>query len=461
MDFQRSQSVDVVTREVIENVKTANVVDVLRFTPGNHHLNSRTTVYDYSKGDVDKNTMNVFYDNQNNPAYLESVFINNNGITIKGVEEVLVNKDLKQGYRWNNLEGKSAQRYDDAADKYLDIEFTPNWKPMFHYDPIDPSAIQPMNKTLWHQKVQDIFSLGEINRPVSDNVFGGKAEVVYSKSRVKDMRIGETRLYDKRGTLREYIYNEYYSDDWVYEEITYYDCDGQILYFESTLYDDWDYEIEMVDVAYKNGKPVAGLRDVDDVDASFRQYYNPDTGEFEYVNMWNWDYAAYQWVIGMANADEPCDDFEYNDFFAGPSLISEDSYERFNTIGVDLTYTRYLNPKIGLVGDIGITFGSQNNIDYTKLNLFAGITWLPCSKMGRDDKLCFSLQALVGVISITDKYNQSKNTSSDLGGYLGAGLDYDLNKKWGVQGKAGWNPVFGDGNTANNYRAALGLRYSF
>ena len=461
LSFERSSSIDVITKEKIETVKTANVVDILKFSPTTHHLDSRVTTYNL-RGAVDKNRLTVFYDGQNQADYIRSEYIDPSGVTIRGMEESFVDKVLKQGYKWDAKQ-KSAETYNEATRKYDPFRFTPNWKPVINYTPVAPTIIKPVDNSAWHMEVQDVIKKNNAVEAITKNSFGGRGEVAYIGH--DHMETTETKLYDAHGTLRQYIYREYYSDDWMYEEITDYDCDGYILYFESTLYDDWDYEISMVDIAFKDGKPVAGWRDVDDYDADFRQYYDPLTNQFEYINDNNEDYAYYRWKTGMEIADEPCDDFDYDWFFFGPSLISEDANKRFNTIGVEFTYTKFLSGEFGLTAASSITFGSQFNVDYTKINVFAGVTCMPFKGLKVADPLSVGLVLVAGLTSETDKYSQgnmsSKSSRSLPGGFLGLDVDYDISKKWGLQGMAGWNPAFPKGGVVSNYLLSAGLRYQF
>ena len=457
LNFEKATVVDVITREQITTLSSRNVTDIIRTAPGTHHINSRQITYDYDDPMVDKTVQKIFYDAQNRPSYLQSVTTNAQGVPIEAVEKVYNGRDLLQGYKWNNFNGnQSAETYDAGAGKFIPFTFQPSWSPMFQYTPPASTSIQPVNKQPWEIQVKDVFKRGAFNQTTPGGMYGGNTQTTYAPS--GNRMVVENKIYDIRGTLRKHIYREYYSDDWGYEEITYYDCYGKKIYFESTWYDDYGYEIETIDVAYENGEPVAYWRDVDDYDADFRQFFNPRTGKFEYINPFNESYANYIWDEAMANAGEPCDNFPRNSFFFGGSLISEDSYERFNTIGFEVIYIRFLNEKFGLTVDGGITFGSQFNVDYTKTMVLGGITYLPFSSLGLNDKFTVSVHALAGIAGITAKSGNFKSSGSDLSGELGVNGTYRINPKWGVEAGAGWNPVFSSGNTSSNYRLRLGLR---
>lgn len=462
VDIQHSSTIDNVTREQIEKISIGkNVNEILKFTPGTHHLESRETVFDYDDPNVDKTTQEIFYNGMNMPQYLQSVTVNTSGVPIKAIEQVYNGKNLLQGYKWENYNGiQSAKLYSNETKNYDPYTFQPTWKPMFNYNPIDLSTIKPMDKNEWDIQVKNIFSKGTYNETTANDLYGGNSETIYMP--VSSMEVVEKKYYDSRHTLRKYVYKEYYSDDWEYEEITYYDCDGKKTYFESTLYDDYDYEVETVDIKYKQGEPVAYWRDVDDYDADFREFFNPSTGNFEYINKKNYDYADYVW--NAAKEEEPCDDFPYNYIFLGGSLISEDnSYQRFNTIGVEVSYTRIVCPshRLGLTLDAGLTSGSQFNVDYSKLNVLGGVTYIPFKRMGLNNKFTFSLDALAGIASVTAKSGSYKSTGTNLAGELGAKASYNLTHHFGIAAGAAINPVFARGNTSTNYRLFAGVRLGF
>ncbi|MFL5809967.1 MAG: hypothetical protein ACJ749_10635, partial [Flavisolibacter sp.] len=289
VDMQRTSTVDVVTKEKIEELRTGNMIDVLRLSPGTNHVNSRTITYDFDNSAADKRTDKIYYDALNHPSYMLSTTTNDLGIPIEAVEELRINKDLDRGWYWGkNTANQWTEVYDNAKNKFVPTDFMAEWKPQLTYIPPDPSTIQVIDHSKWTADLvaERSQSDGSISLPDKTYSSTGKADI----KRWKDgnVRIREEKIYDARGVVREYVYRELYPDDYVYEETSYYNCHGEPIYFESTWYDDEDFEIDMIDIVFKDGQPVAGMRDVDDFDPEmgpmqFRQFFNPQSMKFEYL----------------------------------------------------------------------------------------------------------------------------------------------------------------------------------
>jgi len=466
VDIKRATSVDVVTKEQIEQFSFRNMEEILKFDPVNHHLNSRTITYDYNDPGIDKRVDKIFYDAQNNPSYLQSTTVNLNGIPVEAIEETWVNNRFVQGHSWGNINGKQWEDLYDSSGTGSTLSFQGTWQPKYEYIPVSPLQIK-IDVSGWNKEVSDALAQpdGTITEPDHSYSPNGKAEIKRWKD--GDVRVKEERVYDARGVLREYSYYEYYPDDFVYEETSYYNCRGEKIYFESTWYDDEDYEIEMIDIVYQDGKPAAGWRDTEDYDyvgqSRLRQYYNPATQQFEFL-LWNaWKYNNY--AFNLQDQDDPCD-YPDDYFVVGPRLILEDSDpERFSTYGVFANYTALLNPHWGLSADAGFTVGKESDIKYTKINVMVGPTWFPCSRMDLDDPFSFSAHLFAGLSHVTSKYDFGGNAYSASGSSFAAmtGLDgyYNFSQKMGLRASANLNMNFASGNTTTNYLFDLGLRFSF
>lgn len=466
VDVTRSSTIDAITKEEIQQYGVANMTEILKFTPETHHLNSRTVTYDYDDPVIDKRIDRIFYDGKNQPAYIQSTTLNITGEIISAIEQILRDKVQVQGYKWLNMGGsQSAYLYDIATDKYLPQTFEQKWQPKFTYIPPATTQIQNFDvseylKGLAAERAQ---TTGSVTLPDQTYSKDGKVEV--NRHSETNKLVKEEKVFDARGVLREYRLREIYPDDYVYEEITYYNCEGDRIYFESTLYDDEDYEVEIVDIIYKNGKPVAGIRDVDDFDGDgpieFRHFFNPVTQKFE-PRIMDWDYDDY--VFDMDDQLNPCD---YPDYFMfGPRLILEDSYpERFSTYGGFVSYTHMLGKHWGITGDVGFTVGSQYDNDYSKINIMAGPTWFPCDMGSFSDPFSVNAHLYVGLFSITSKYsyqgNTNKNSENYFTGLIGIDGYYNLNPKLSIKVGANYNLNFQQGNTAKNYLFDAGVRIGF
>jgi hypothetical protein len=467
LDITRSSTIDVVTKEEITQLGIGNMTEILRFAPNTHHLNSRVTTYDFDDPLIDKRTDKIFYDGKNQLAYVQAVTTNVSGETIAALEQVWKDKNLVQGYQWSNTSSnKYAYLYDEPTNKYLPQTFELNWQPKFIYIPPSPADIVDFDaaeyiRGLTNERAQ---VTGPSIMPDETYSSNGKSEI--NRRLEGTTRIKEEKIFDARGVLREYRYREVYPDDFVYEEITYYNCAGERIYFESTMYDDEDYEVELIDIIYKDGKPAGGIRDVDDYDEEgairFRQYYNPVSQRFEPRLMMDWEYDDY--LFDLNEQRGPCD---YPDYFSfGPRLILEDSYpERFSTIGGYASYTHMFGKHWGITGDLGLTVGSQFDNDYTKLNIMAGPTFFPCDHASFDDPFSVNAHLYVGLSSITSKYSNMgtdyKNSENYFTGLIGIDGFYNLNSKLSIKVGANYNLNFTEGNTSKNYLFDAGLAFRF
>lgn len=462
VNVTHAQTVDVVTGDQIQEFKVANLTDVVRIDPGTHKLKSRTVTYDYNSGPFDKTVQEVQYNRLNEPAYTVLKTFDQGGSLVRALEELRVNGDITQGYQWFG-DRKLAFLYNDQKDKYEPSNFTAQWQPQINYVPDVTSEINWQSNPLLDQRILEIRSASPGMISLPDKTYGnnGKAELSYSSG--ADVRISEKKIYDARGVVREYHYVETYPDDFLYEEITYFDCTGAPVFFESTLFDDDDYELEAVRMQFINGQPVAGYHQVDDFDGEFRHYYNPATGQFEYMPGSGSPNLNY--VFNLSDQVKPCD-LPDHIFSLGPRLILEDSYpERFSTFGGYLQYTYLFSDKIGATVDLGYTTGSQYNYDYSKINILGGATYFPFDCLALDDEFSFSVHALAGLSSLTSKHEYSgmsyKNKSSCFTVYAGLDGYYNFNPGWGVKLSADYNPNFQNGNTTNNYMFSLGASFRF
>ncbi|MGZ5255739.1 MAG: hypothetical protein ACXWCT_15130, partial [Flavitalea sp.] len=397
IDVTHSQSIEVVSSDKLQEFRVGNLTDVLRFDPKTHQLKSRTVTYDFPTGPIDKKIQMVQYDQRNQPAYTLVKTFDQSGSVITALEELRVNGDILKGQQWFG-DRKQAFLYNDARDRYETTTFNAQWQPAFVYTPPAITEINWQPNVALNQLINDIRIASPGQFTVADKTYSpdGKAEVSYSSG--ADMKVSEKKIYDARGVVREYHYRETYPDDYMYEEITYFDCEGIPVYFESTMYDDNDYEYKAIRMQFRNGQPEAGYYQVDDYDGEFRQYYNPGTGQFEYLPG---DDAAYMnYMFDMEEQFDPCD--QPNHLFSfGPRIILEDSYpERFTTIGGYLQYTYMFNDKIGGTVDLGYTTGKQFDWQYNKLNILGGATYFPFDCLGLEDDFSLSVHALAGLSSL-------------------------------------------------------------
>ena len=138
--------------------------------------------------------------------------------------------------------------------------------------------------------------------------------------------------------------------------------------------------------------------------------------------------------------------------FAGASLISEDGYNRFFTYGVNVAYTHPIGNRLGITGDGGLWFGSNNSVNYTKAQLLGGISILPRETGG---KILLTPHVLGGIVNVRASANGNGSTS--LSAAVGADASFRLGKTLRAAARADYNPAFAGGGVSHNFRLSLGL----
>ena len=465
LSFQRTVTENKNSNERIATIRMGNMLDEFHFDLSSHHLKSRTITYDYNHSLVDKTIQNIRYDAYNNPSYMLSTTLNTSGIVIEGAEEVWNNNDLIQGQKWGQSGGRQwAELYNNNKDDYENTAFDAQWQTRFSYTPPVSVNIMPGINAEWNAKMNE-FNQNTAPVTIQNSRYGEGGKTELSTSRGNGVITSERKVYDARGVLREYHYVESYPDDYSHEEITYYNCEGVPVYFTATLWDDEEeVEINMLDLVFVNGQPVAGIKDVDDYDESFRQYYNPQTGQFEFLEYGERDYEDY--FMDLKSLTDPCDERDNNFISAGPRLLLEDAYpERFNMFGGYVQYTHQFNPKLGATVDVGYTAGSQYEWNYSRLNIVAGVNYYPFGCADAFDTYSLSAHIYGGLSSVTGKYEyngmsySNKNSGFALYGGIEGGIR--INKTIGAELNLDFNPNFYDGNTTKNWIISAGINYRF
>lgn len=146
----------------------------------------------------------------------------------------------------------------------------------------------------------------------------------------------------------------------------------------------------------------------------------------------------------------------------GGSTIFEDSYKRFNTYGLQASFTHKLNKRIGLTGDAGITIGSLDGIKYTKTQVLGGVSFLAKANPGQ--KIVFVPHVLAGVANVGSKSSIFGTTyaNNNLNFSVAAGTDirFAVGPKTVAAVKVDYNPTFATGGMKNNIRVGAGIYIS-
>lgn len=156
------------------------------------------------------------------------------------------------------------------------------------------------------------------------------------------------------------------------------------------------------------------------------------------------------------SAECDCGNISYtspDELFAGASTIFENSNPGFNLFGVNATYTHPVRTHVGLTADAGIYFGKNYMVEYTKMQLLAGFSYLPA----RGKKILFSPHVLAGIVHVRSKYASVTGASISFGIAAGTDIEMPVSDKMAIAARADYNPVFGNA-TSNNFRMSLGVK---
>jgi hypothetical protein len=150
-----------------------------------------------------------------------------------------------------------------------------------------------------------------------------------------------------------------------------------------------------------------------------------------------------------------------SNLFLGPSTIFEDNSNRFNTFGFNVAYTHPVGPRLGIMGDAGIHFGTNSGTDYTKFQLLGGVSLLPVNP---NNKTLFYPHLLAGISDVTSKFTTGAtsftNNSISLALAAGTNVAFPINNKIAFVAGAYYNQTFSSGGIKNNFRVGAGVSFN-
>ena len=321
IDIQASTPVTIVGTDKIADLRTINIgtlTEKIFRDPISHAVIKKESNYNYSLASSGQRKDLIYFDNTGKPDYINSQTFNKDGALTHAIERIDVIKGVET-YEWSNLNGAvSAIKYSGNNKNKETLTAPQTYQPYFQAPVINFEGMVPIKNEDWVDKIIKKIKLGTFSETVANNDYGkgGSATHTYKPFEgFADVETESIQFKDAKGLLREEIYREYYKDGWMYEEATYYDCNGKIIHFDSSLYDDYGEEWEYMEMEYVNGKPVAGYRDIADEDEEgyydFREYYNPFQNRFEEDPLGDPAWSEYNsYSFNSDKLDDPCCNFK-------------------------------------------------------------------------------------------------------------------------------------------------------
>ena len=235
----------------------------------------------------------------------------------------------------------------------------------------------------------------------------------------------------------ESLKNEYYSCDWGTFSITEETWnEGRLIFKKEVFYQDY--------------KIIQGYERREEQGQTKNKRYNTETRQWE-------DIASNAQTSSAQPQRQACPP-DRSELYIGFSLVMEDAgNQTFNFYGGQAAYTHFLNQKIGITADAGVTFANEWGISYRNISVMAGPVLFPIAKAGRYNPLSFSIHALAGITNNHRKNNSFSNSQTSLSIDVGPGLNFDLTNNLALALRAGFNPVFSKGITVKNFRLGAGI----
>lgn len=280
-------------------------------------------------------------------------------------------------------------------------------------------------------KDSDVY---KYKRPIKDDDI---SSIVHIWIKTNSRRISQTEI-------------TYFQNGDVHTDFTRYDCKDQKDYHSVTKVDKNNKTFYFLVEEFENRLMIKAYEEETKNGITNKKKYSIKNG----IGTWEnialndpYDNSIRYDELDMASCPPP------SELFLGFSTIFEDSYERFNTYGINLSYIHSLSAMLGIMGDAGIYFGSQNQVNFTKALVMGGISLRPGNP---DGNISFHPHLLAGV-SIVNAKNGSSSSNASFTAAAGGDLCFDISTNKGINIRADYNPVFGSGNVAHNFRASAGL----
>ncbi|HMU48113.1 MAG TPA: TonB-dependent receptor plug domain-containing protein [Chitinophagaceae bacterium] len=463
-DIERKVSVSPVTvingEELREYKGLQDISTIVRSLPSVHlDRSAESTVNLRGLG---TNRSLILLNGRRQPVYGQSVTSDINSIPVESIERIEVLKDGAGAvYGSNAVSGViNIITKKDMGERTGENHV---YLPFYNLPEINLQEYLNTDYTRWVADVQAIYNATPGQSTLPDNTYGIGGSIKMNLELKGDFRVQELNYFDAGGTLRQKTMKELYPEYYGFEESFYYDCNNSKLHYNSYLTDVNGYRFQWTQQDFRNDQSINTYRDIWPTTGGnpLRIDLTPTIELDNVIRDWK-DFKVFEAPKGdcKTSSSSSCDP---NIFYGGLSIVLEDfgPNDRLTMPGGFAQYTRMIGHNFGLTGHIGYNFASKNSVDYSKLSILAGASYNPfcCANCG--DKFVFTTQALLGVVSQGQKYNDMKFSDTYFTGMFGFLGDYQFSNNTGVQIGAYYNPTFAENNTSSNFVFTGGIRLSF
>lgn len=459
-----SLPITVISGQEIQNTGYSNkdFREIIQSVPGTNVDISRESTINL-RGLGTARTLVLIDGKRMEPVYAQSVITDLNNIPQSAIERIEVLKD-----------GASAIYGSDAVSGVVNFitkqEIEPRINANNVYDPyytipkFDYSGLQNNEYNSWVNNVKNVFSENPGITINPDLTYGRGGKLQVDLKVEGDFRVQDLKFLDNSGNVRQWTHYEIYPENYRYGETYYYDCGGSTLHYSSGFTDINGFNFSLLEKAYQNNQPAVEYRDIWPVSNgnTLRLNLNPQQTSGDvfkgFWNNYNFDASSVRCKSNGVNACHP------NILYGGFSLVFEDfgkGVDRLKMPGGFINYTRMFSENFGATAHVSYNSGQRGMVDYSKLNLLAGISYTPFSTANCNDKFIFTTQALLGMVRQGQKYNTVKYNDTYFTGMFGFTEAIKVSDNVAVRVSEHYTPTFANGNTANNFTFGLGVRFDF
>ena len=452
-------AVDVITGDEISTYKGENITEVIRSLPNVNIDKSRSTTVEL-RG-LGSNRSLVLLNGRRVPVYGQSVTYDLNSIPIEAIERINVINDGTAEYGADAISG--VVNFITKKDMGERIGDNNTYNPYYVIPKINYNNAINDKYHQWETEVQTIYNTELGEKTIPDDTYGLGGSLRMDLHLNGDYRIQELNFMDKSGTVRQKTTYEWYPEKYRFGETFYYDCGGLKLHYDSYLNDVNGYKFEWKQKSYDKGVNIDIHRDMllNLGGNPIRVNLTPKIS-LDQILPNKWD------TYNFTPNQQPCDNVDYsgcdrNNFHIGVRLVLEDFGvgETLLMPGPYFEYTYNVCKKVGITGNVGINFGTKNDVKYTKFGLLGGLSYTPFNKADCDDNFKFTTQALIGLVNQSSKYMDNKSSKGYFGGLFGILGDFKLGDNSGLTLGAHYFPTFQKNNTSSNFSFNVGYRLSW
>jgi len=261
-----------------------------------------------------------------------------------------------------------------------------------------------------------------------------------------------TTWRDKSGTIREQESDITEKNGARATTYTEYDAKGDKEYEEAGKWDQYGYKDYWREEDYKSGVLAEG--DIWEWDPDRRETIHKiwDAKQQKYVEVKKLRIDILK-KIGAFKKESLLD----TAFYVGAEVKFEDNGNYFATGGVDASYVRPIDPRLGLMIDGDWARGTQDNSELTKVQIMGGLAL--CEHV--HNQVSLQPHLLGGLSHVMPQNQPDAQATNSFALAVGADLGVRLNRSSSVVIRADYNPTFAGGSVQNNFRLGGGFRYQF